>query len=84
MPINYFAQGLHWKIGGKQENKPRNEFKIPLGISTMNTKYTYNIVFLESFVVILPYQINEVAKMNKIKNNLQRNYMLEIHFFKHK
>jgi hypothetical protein len=19
MPINYFAQGLHWKIGGKQE-----------------------------------------------------------------
>jgi hypothetical protein len=34
MPINYFAQGLHWKIGGKQENRTRNKLKIPLGMST--------------------------------------------------
>jgi hypothetical protein len=33
MPINYFAQGLHWKISGKQENRTRNKLKIPLGIS---------------------------------------------------
>jgi hypothetical protein len=33
MPINYFAQGLHWKIGGKEENRTRNKSKIPFGVS---------------------------------------------------
>jgi hypothetical protein len=33
MPINYFAQGLHLKIGRKQGNRTRNKLKTVFGIS---------------------------------------------------
>jgi hypothetical protein len=33
MTINYFAQGLHWTFGGKEEIRTRNTLKIPLGMS---------------------------------------------------